>query len=280
MQVIEDLSEMQTLAIRLRVDGRLLALVPTMGSLHEGHLSLIDTAKTRADVCVVSLFVNPTQFGPNEDFESYPRQRSEDIALCEARGADIVFAPRAQDIYPPDFSTYIIEEKIGKGLEGVSRPGHFRGVTTVVAILFNLCRPDVAIFGQKDAQQAAIIKRMVRDLRFATEVVVTPTVRESDGLAMSSRNIYLEPNERVEANKINAALQTGKQLVAGGTLSVERVKAEVVHHLSQSRRLRVIYVEVVDPDTMEPERSVRPGRSLLVTAVWLDRTRLIDNLVL
>lgn len=280
MKIIESVVEMQNLAIRLRVEGHLLALVPTMGSLHEGHLSLIDTAKSRADQCIVSIFVNPTQFGPNEDYESYPRQRSEDLALCEQRGADIVFLPDPAEIYPPEFSTYVVEGRIGKDLEGISRPGHFRGVTTVVAILFNLCRPDVAVFGQKDAQQVAIIQRMTRDLRFATEIVVAPTVRESDGLAMSSRNVYLDPPERTEAAKIHVALKAGQQLVKQGITSTERVKAEVLHHLAQSRRLRVIYVEVVDRETMSPERSIRSGQSMILTAVWMDRTRLIDNLPL
>lgn len=280
MEIITSAEEMQRRALELRRQGRKISFVPTMGCLHEGHLSLIDIARRRGDVLIVSIFVNPTQFGPNEDFESYPRQREEDCALCEGRGVDIVFYPDREAIYPPGFSTYVVEEELGKGLEGVSRPGHFRGVTTVVHILFQICQPQVAVFGQKDAQQAAIIRKMVRDLHLPVEIVLGETLREPSGLAMSSRNNYLEPRERTEAAKFQQALQAGKEVVRKGNLSVERVRAEVTHHLSQSRRIRVIYIEVVDPDTMKPERSVRPGRSLLVAAIWLEQTRLIDNLTL
>lgn len=280
MQVIQSAEEMQQVAIRMRGQGKLLSLVPTMGCLHEGHLTLIDIAKSRSDVTMVSIFVNPAQFGPNEDFESYPRQREEDLANCEARGADIVFYPKPDAIYPKGYSTYVVEEKLGKGMEGVSRPGHFRGVTTVVAILFNLCRPDVAVFGQKDGQQVAIIKKMVQDLHFPIEVVVGPTLREPSGLAMSSRNTYLEPHEKAEAAKLHAALAAGKALATQGHRNVDRIKAEVTHHLSQSRHLRIIYIEIVDKDTMEPDRTVRPGQSLVCTACWFGPTRLIDNLVL
>lgn len=280
MQVIESLTQMQNLAIQLRGEGKFLGLVPTMGALHEGHLSLIDISRDKTDVTVVSIFLNPAQFGPNEDLDKYPKPLEADLKACEARGADIVFTPHRDDIYPPDYSTYILEEKLGRDLCGVSRPGHFRGVTTVVAMLFNLCRPDVAVFGQKDAQQAAIIKKMVRDLHFPVEIVVGPTVREADGLAMSSRNRYLEPIERKESARFIAALREGKRLVEKGSLNVDRVKAEVTHHLSQSRLIRIIYIEIVDKDTMRPEREVRPGHSLLIAAIWLDQTRLIDNMEL
>lgn len=280
MQVIKSLEEMQSLAIRLRGRGKLLGLVPTMGALHEGHLSLIDICREKADVTVVSIFLNPIQFGPNEDLEKYPKALEADLAACEARGADVVFVPEKKDVYPEDFSTYINEEHCSKGLCGMSRPGHFRGVTTVVAMLFNLCRPDVAVFGQKDAQQAAIIRKMVRDLRFPVEIVLGPIVREADGLAMSSRNRYLDPVQRREAPRFHAALLEGKKLVDKGFLNVNRITAEVTHHLSQSRMMRIIYISVVDPDTMLPEREIYTGRSLLVAAVWLDQTRLIDNIQL
>lgn len=280
MQIIKTVEGMQSLAIRLRGQGRLLGLVPTMGALHEGHLSLIEVARDNADLVIVSLFVNPTQFGPNEDFKNYPRNLEADIKRCEERGVDIVFAPAISDIYPPDFSTYVEEETYSRGLCGSTRPGHFRGVTTIVNILFNLCRPDVAVFGQKDAQQAAVLRKMVRDLHLPIDVVTAPTVREPDGLAMSSRNAYLDPGQRREAVKIYEALKIGERLVQGGSLSVDRVKAEVTHHLGLSHRMRIIYVEIVDKDTMVPEREVRPGRSLLVVAVWLEQTRLIDNMLL
>ncbi|MEO0796033.1 MAG: pantoate--beta-alanine ligase [Verrucomicrobiota bacterium] len=280
MEVINSVEEMQSTAIRLRGQGRLLGFVPTMGALHEGHLSLIDAARERTDAVVVSIFVNPTQFGLNEDFERYPKQLEDDLEQCKARGADIVFVPERSDILPPEFSTYVEEEDYSQGMCGISRPGHFRGVATIVAALFNVCRPDVAVFGQKDAQQAAVIKKMVKDLWFPIEVVVAPTAREPDGLAMSSRNRYLETGERTDAVRLSEALSIAKGIVEQGNLSVDRIKAEVSHHLSQSRRIRIIYVEVVDADTMKPEREVRPGYSLLTVAIWLEQTRLIDNVTL
>ena len=280
MQVIESPLEMQSWAIRMRGQGTLLALVPTMGALHEGHLSLIDVARQRADLVVVSLFVNPTQFGPNEDFSQYPRSHEADLKACEERGADIVFAPAHEQIYPADFSTYINEEFVSKHLCGQSRPGHFRGVTTVVAMLFNICRPDVAVFGQKDAQQCAIIKKMIVDLWMPIEFLIAPTIREDNGLALSSRNRYLEPARLAEAAKLNQALKQGKALVERGVTNVDRIKAEVTHCLSQSRMIRIIYIEVVDGISMQFEREVRPGQSLLAAAVWLEETRLIDNVEL
>ncbi len=271
---------MQSYVTRLRGKGQLIGLAPTMGALHEGHLSLIDMIREKSDVVIVSIFVNPTQFGPNEDYDRYPRQMEADLAACEARGADIVFMPDREDILPPDFSTYIEENEYSQGLCGISRPGHFRGVATIVAILFNVCRPDFAVFGQKDAQQAAVLQKMVKDLYFPVEILVAPIVREGDGLAKSSRNRYLEVGERTDAVRLSQALNIGKDIVAHGNLSVDRIKAEVTHHLSQSRRIRIIYVEIVDKDTMKPEREVRPGQSLLTLAVWLDQTRLIDNMIL
>jgi pantoate--beta-alanine ligase len=280
MEVIESLSDMQERALQLRREGRRLVLVPTMGALHAGHLSLLDDARQRGDCLVVSIFVNPTQFGPNEDYLSYPRQRTEDLAACQQRGADIVFLPSAEQMYPDGHSTSVLEGALGKGMEGVSRPGHFQGVTTVVMMLFQICLPEVAVFGQKDAQQLAIIRKMTTDLHLPVSVVGVPTLREPDGLAMSSRNAYLEPHERAVAPKFHEALSQGKKLVEAGTTSVERVKAEVMHQLSHTRLIRAIYVDIVDPLTMSPERVVRPGHSLLCGAVWLNRTRLIDNLSL
>lgn len=280
MQIIKTVDEMQSLAMGLRGQGKLLGLVPTMGALHEGHLSLIEVAREKADLVIVSLFVNPTQFGPNEDFKTYPRTEADDIRQCAERGADIVFIPSVAEIYPPDFSTHVEEELISRGLCGASRPGHFRGVTTVVNILFNVCRPDVAVFGQKDAQQVAVLRKMVRDLHLPIDVVTAPTVREADGLAMSSRNRYMDGGQRREAVKIIEALRVGERLVRGGTLSVDRVKAEVSHLFGQSHRMRTIYVEIVDKESMVPEREIRPGHSLLVVAVWLDQIRLIDNIEL
>jgi len=280
MQVIESPEEMQSWAIRMRGQGKLLGLVPTMGALHEGHLSLIDIAKQRADLTVVSLFVNPTQFGPNEDFSKYPRTFEDDLKACEAHGADIVFAPTKDVIYPPDYSTYVNEEFVSKHLCGQSRPGHFRGVTTVVTILFNVCRPDVAVFGKKDAQQTAIIKKMVKDLHMPVEIITGPTVREESGLAKSSRNRYLEPSRLAEAAKLQQALRKGKELVERGITNVDRIKAEVSHMLTGSRMIRLIYIEIVNSETMQPEREVRPGKSTLAAAIWMEETRLIDNVEL
>jgi len=278
MQVLATINEMQAIAISLRTQGKLIGLVPTMGALHEGHLRLIDAAKQKADVVIVSIFVNPTQFGPNEDFAKYPRTLETDIAACEKRGADIVFTPKISDIYPAGYSTYVNEERISKGLCGISRPGHFRGVCTVVNLLFNITRPDFAVFGQKDAQQVAIIKKMVADLWLPVEIIVAPTLREPDGLAMSSRNQYLSEEQRQEAAKIYRALREGKRLVDEGIRSPDRVLAEITHVLSQSRRIRLIYVAMVDRESFAPVREVVPGKCLIAVAVWVNDVRLIDNL--
>lgn len=269
---------MQSHAIGLRSSGRLIGLVPTMGCLHEGHLSLIDIAKEKADKVIVSIFVNPTQFGPSEDYDKYPRALEDDIEKCRERGADIVFNPTLEGMYPQGYSTYVTEERITSGLCGVSRPHHFRGVTTVCLKLFNITRPDFAIFGQKDAQQCAVIKKMVADLNIPAEIVIGKTYRDADGMATSSRNAYLSNTQREEALSISKSLQIAKGMIDSGTRSVDRVVAEVTHHLSISRRIRVIYVQIVDRETMEPAREIIPGKQFLCVAAWADQTRLIDNL--
>lgn len=280
MQIIRSVSEMQALAEELRSKGQLIGLVPTMGALHEGHLSLIRQAAERADAIVVSIFVNPTQFAPNEDFTKYPREFEDDVAKCEAAGATHIFAPTNEDIYPKGYSTYITEEHVAKPLEGQSRPTHFRGVTTVVAKLFNICRPDLAVFGQKDAQQVAVIKKMVADLNFGVDIVVAETLREPDGLALSSRNRYLTTTQRQEALAISKALFKARDMVASGERRADRLVAEATHILGDFRRIRVIYVSLVNRDTMEPAREAEPGRTLLAIAVWVDEVRLIDNILL
>jgi pantoate--beta-alanine ligase len=279
MQVIESINEMQSQALSMRSKGELLGLVPTMGYLHQGHLSLIEAAKSRAQRVVVSIFVNPTQFGANEDYASYPRDLERDLQLCREAGVDVVFTPGNDEMYPAGYSTFILEEKISRVMCGVSRPHHFRGVTTVVAKLFNIVRPDLAVFGQKDAQQAAVLRKMVEDLHFGLEIVVSPTVREEDGLAMSSRNKYLSTVQRAEAAMIPKALQTAREMVESGVRSTDRVIAEVTHLLGTKRKIRVIYVCIVDRDTMEPMRDLVPGQSLLALAVWVDEIRLIDNIL-
>lgn len=280
MQTIQSVNEMQSHAIGLRSSGRLIGLVPTMGSLHEGHLALIDIAKERADKVIVSIFVNPTQFGPSEDYDKYPRVLEEDLEKCRARGVDIVFNPSVSEMYPKGYSTYVEEEHISAGLCGISRPHHFRGVTTVCLKLFNIARPDLAIFGQKDAQQCAVIKKMVTDLNLPTEILVGPTVREPDGLALSSRNAYLTEVQRQDALSISKALHIAKKMVEEGTRSVDRIVAEITHHLSLHRRVRVIYVHVVDKETMAHATEILPGKQIVTVAAWVDQTRLIDNIEL
>ncbi len=281
MQVIRSANEMQTTAIGLRSEGKLIGFVPTMGYLHEGHLSLLDVAKDKADVIILSIFVNRPQFGSGEDLDRYPRDLDRDLQMCEEHGVDFVFVPAEEEIYPEGYSTYVEESKVAKELCGISRPTHFRGVTTVCAKLFNLCRPDLLVLGQKDAQQAVVIRRMVEDLHFPVEVVVAPTVREEDGLAMSSRNAYLDQGQRGDALLLLKALTAGKALVDEKDVrNVDRVKGEVTGVLASGRRVRVNYVEVVNRENMEPEAEVELGRSMIVVAAWIDEVRLIDNVLL
>lgn len=282
MQTIQSVNEMQSRAIGLRSRGELIALVPTMGCLHEGHLSLIDIAKEKADKVVVSIFVNPTQFEPNEDFEQYPRTLEEDLEKCKEKGVDLVFNPGAKEIYPEGYSTYVEEETISADLCGISRPRHFRGVTTICIKLFNIVRPDIAVFGQKDAQQCAVIRKMVADLNIPTEIVVGETRRNEDGLAISSRNRYLTNTQYEEALRIPKVLAMGKNMVQkDGIRSVDRVVAEITHDLLLSRRIRIIYVQIVDPLTMKPAgRDIVPGKHMICVAVWVDQVRLIDNILL
>jgi len=280
MQVIASIFDMQSTAENLRSKDRLIGLVPTMGALHDGHLSLIRVAKERADTVIVSIFVNPTQFGPSEDYANYHRDLPRDLELCEKAGADIVFAPTAAEIYPKGYSTFVTEESISKPLCGISRPTHFRGVTTIVAKLFNIVRPDVAVFGQKDAQQVAVIKKMVNDLHFCVDIVTAPTVREPDGLAMSSRNRNLTATQREEALAISQALHKAKEMVDSGMRNTDRLIAEATHHMGTRRRVRVIYASIVDRCTMEPVREVLPGKAMLAIAAWVDEVRLIDNILL
>ncbi|CAM3015117.1 pantoate--beta-alanine ligase [Rariglobus hedericola] len=281
MQIIKSVSEMQSLVGQLRVQGQRIGLVPTMGALHEGHLSLVKIASDIADVVVVSIFVNPTQFGPSEDYTKYPRPLEADTAACEAAGVDYVFAPEVEEMYPKGYSTFVLEEHIAKPLEGASRPSHFRGVTTVVAKLFNIVRPHFAVFGQKDAQQVAVINKMAIDLNFDVEIVVAPTLREADGLAMSSRNRYLTNTQRVEALVISRALRKASDMVAAGERRVDRLIAEATHLIGQQRRVRIIYVSVVDLVSMVAIKGeIVPGKDVMTIAVWVDEVRLIDNQIL
>ncbi|MFA5256834.1 MAG: pantoate--beta-alanine ligase [Opitutales bacterium] len=280
MQVIKNVKEMQATAAALRAEGKRIAFVPTMGFLHAGHLSLIDKARVNGDVVVVSIFVNPTQFGPSEDLDTYPRNIERDLQSCENCGVDFLFVPPTSEMYPNGYSTYVNEESLSMPLCGKSRPAFFRGVCTVLVKLFNIVRPHVAVFGQKDAQQAAVVKHIVEDLNFEIEILIGATVREADGLAMSSRNSYLKPFQRKDAIRIYQAIQKGVAIYDSGIDNLDRILAEIIHYISEIRRLRVIYVQAVDMDTMKPLRKVEKGRTLIACAVWCDEIRLIDNIML
>ena len=278
MQVIRSVKEMKTRSMDLRRDGKTIGFVPTMGFLHEGHLSLVDLIRKDCDILLLSIYVNPTQFGVGEDFDKYPRDTERDLELCRSRGVDLVFIPESSEIYAGNASTYVVEEEVGMGMCGNARPNHFRGVATVCAKLFNLCQPNYVVLGQKDAQQVVVLKRMIRDLHFPIQVLVGPILREADGLAMSSRNKYLQSKQREEALLVYQSIQAAQKVVEEkGSSNVDRVKAEVLNVLKQGRLLRVNYVDVVDLETMRPEKEIVQGRSLLAVAVWVDQVRLIDN---
>ena len=281
MEIINRRQRMSSVARKIRREqDRTIGLVPTMGALHEGHLSLVREARRMCDVVVVSVFVNPTQFGPSEDYEDYPRDLTKDTALLTDYNVDYIFAPAAEEIYPKDFSTYVNVGGLSKLLEGESRPGHFRGVATVVAILLNTVRPDFAFFGQKDAQQAVIIKRMVRDLAFDTEIVVSPTVREDSGLAISSRNLYLDAEEQQSAAVIHRALKQAKEIYKKGERHAARLAETVRATIETEPRVRVDYVSVVDAETLEKLDKLDERPVLVAVAAYVGKTRLIDNTML
>ena len=270
---------MQQIALAVRAAGKRLGCVPTMGFLHVGHLSLVALARERSDVVVLTLFVNPTQFGPKEDLAKYPRDFERDAALCREAGVDILFAPEAGAMYAPDASIYVTEEKLSRGLCGASRPGHFRGVCTVVAKLFNLCLPHVAVFGAKDAQQLRVIRRMTRDLNFPIEIVAGPTIREPDGLAMSSRNVYLSAEERQQALVLKRALDEAARLYQSGERAAAMLKTAMEKIIAAAPAAKIDYIEIVDDDTLEPVATLAKP-ALIALAVFLGKTRLIDNIVL
>jgi pantoate--beta-alanine ligase len=280
MKKIVSVAEMRSLAAQLKTDGKTIALVSTQGALHAGQEALIKAAAARADVVVVSIFVNALQFPPNEITANYPRSFEADLESCDRSGAHVVFAPPAEEIYPKGFSSYVTEDVTSRLLCGPSRPTHFRGVTTLMAKLFNIVRPDYAFFGQKAVQRAAVVRKMAADLHFGIEVVVVPTVREPDGLAAGVRNRELTTNQRQDALAIYGALCRVKEMVDAGVRSPDRLIAEATHLMSQRRRLRIIYIAIVDPTTMETMREVVPGQSMLAIAAWVDEVRLIDNAVL
>ena len=276
MRLVNSLHEMHT--ARLTVDG-MVGLVPTMGYLHEGHLSLIRRAKEECDSVVVSIFVNPTQFGPREDLSKYPRDLQRDLSLIEPLGVEVVWAPSADAMYPQDFQTWVEVERLTGPLEGAMRPGHFRGVTTVVAKLFNAVQPQRAYFGQKDAQQAAVIRQMTRDLNYPIEIVVCPTVREPDGLAMSSRNKYLEGDDRKAALVLSHALGAAKEAYDAGERGAETLRRIMRETIASEPRAQMQYVSCADYDTLQELDRVE-GKTLLSMAILIGKTRLIDNFVL
>lgn len=277
MLKIESVSEMRAYAAQMHASGKKIALVPTQGALHSGQEALIRAAAQHADVVVVSIFVNPLQFPPNEIVARYPRSLESDLALCERCGAHVAFVPALEEIYPRGFSTYVVEDVVAKPLDGVSRPTHFRGVTTLMAKLCNIVHPDLAYFGQKTAQRAAVVRKMALDLGFPLEVIVVPTVRDADGLAAGVRNRDLSTGQRHDALALHAALEKAKSMVAQGVRSPDRIIAEATHILGERRRIRVIYISIVDPVTLEPVRDVHPGRAMLAIAAWIDEIRLLDN---
>jgi pantoate--beta-alanine ligase len=281
MEIINRRQRMSSVARKIRREqDRTIGLVPTMGALHEGHLSLVREARRMCDIVVVSVFVNPTQFAPGEDFEKYPRDLTKDTALLTDYNVDYIFAPTPDEIYPKGFATYVNVEGLSELLEGGSRPGHFRGVATIVTILLNTVRPDFAFFGQKDAQQALIIRRLVKDLAFDTEIALLPTVREDSGLAISSRNLYLNADEQQAAAVIHQALMRAKTAYKEGERSPGRLEILVRSTIELEPRARVDYVNVVDAETLEHLDKLDDRPILIAVAAYIGKTRLIDNTIL
>ena len=280
MEKVETVPEMRALAARLRTHEGGLSLVPTMGALHSGHEALIGAAVAAGGAVVVSIFANPLSFGSNENLAAYPRSLDADLALCARLGAAAVFVPAVEEVYPRGYSTYVTEERVSKPLCGISRPTHFRGVATLVTKLLNIVGPDRLFMGQKDPQHVAVLRKMAADLNYDVQIVVVPTVRETDGLAAAVRNGGLTQGQRQEALSVSKALMRVKDMVDNGTLSSDRLVAEATHILGQHRRIRVIHASIVDPVTMESMREVVPGRTLISIAAWLDEVRITDNAVL
>lgn len=279
MKIIRNPSQMQAAIKKIRDGKKTVGFVPTMGALHKGHSSLIRRSRKDNDFTVVSIFVNPAQFGPNEDLKRYPRPVNNDISICKKEGVDLIFYPSVTSMYPNGFKTYICVEGLSSLLCGRPRPGHFRGVATVVAKLFNIIGPDSAYFGQKDAQQAVIIKRMAADLNIPVKIKVIPTVRERDGLALSSRNLYLSSEERKDALALHGSLRLAKKMVNSGIRNADRIISAMKRLIKNKKTARIDYVVIVDPVNLGPVRRVSAG-SLAAVAVWIGKIRLIDNICL
>jgi pantoate--beta-alanine ligase len=278
MRVVKKIKVMQKLADKYRAEKKIIGFVPTMGYLHEGHLSLVKIAKKKSDLCVVSIFVNPLQFGPQEDYHIYPRNFSRDKKLLKDLGVDIIFYPEVKEMYPEEQLTFVQVKKLSEGLCGRSRPGHFEGVATVVAKLFNIVKPHIAVFGQKDYQQAVIIKKMVKDLNFDVKIIVAPTVREKDGLACSSRNSYLSEKERKEAVVLYQSLLLAKKMIAEGERNPEEIIKEMTKLITTKSSGKIDYIEIVDANTLQPVKEIH-GKVCIALAVFFNKARLIDNIL-
>jgi pantoate--beta-alanine ligase len=278
MRLIRTIRAMQRYSEAHKRKAKLIGFVPTMGYLHEGHLSLMRAARRDCDVSAISIFVNPTQFGPKEDFKKYPRDLKRDMRLAESVGVDVVFYPSVKEMYPEGFVTYVNVEGLSEGMCGTSRPGHFRGVATVVTKLFNAVQPDVVYFGQKDAQQAIIIKQLVRDLNMPIKVKILPIIREKDGLAMSSRNRYLSPKERIDALVLSQSLKKAREMVKSGIRSSGEIIRTVREIIRVKKNAKIDYIACVDAINLRPVSKIK-GRVLIALAVWIGKTRLIDNII-
>jgi len=278
VRFIPDLEKLSSLTAKIRKLKRSIGFVPTMGALHAGHLSLINKARKENDIVVVSIFVNPVQFGPGEDFKKYPRSLKRDIEFCRRMGVDFVFLPNKNDMYPQGYSTFVNVENLSDVLCGVNRPGHFRGVATVVAKLLNIIHPDILYLGQKDAQQAVIISRMIKDLNFSVKVKILPTIRQKDGLALSSRNAYLSKKERSGAVVLFKALQLAEVLISSGQRNSNRIISRMKQLIEKNKLAKIDYIAIVDQSQLKEIKKVEPG-CLICLAVRIGKTRLIDNIV-
>ncbi len=278
MEIIKSVQEMQHYSDKVRQQGQRIAFVPTMGYLHQGHVALMHEAKTHADCVVVSIYVNPTQFGPGEDLEKYPRDFERDSALCKEAGVNVIFCPQNEEMYPLHYQTYVTVEEVSRNLCGLSRPGHFRGVATVCTKLFNMVKPHVAVFGQKDFQQVAVIKTMVRDLNMDLEIVSAPTIREADGLAMSSRNVYLKPDQRESALSLNHSLLKAKELYEQGERDAGVIIDAVRKMIRQQPHTLIDYIQICDTTTLKDIETIE-GEAVIALAVRVGTARLIDNYV-
>jgi pantoate--beta-alanine ligase len=279
MMIINSPKEMLDYCNSAQINGKTIGLVPTMGAFHEGHLSLMRSARVENDLVVTSIFVNPTQFGPKEDFNAYPRDLESDSKLASQVGVDVIFAPTVNDMYPNGYATFVNVERITEKLCGASRPGHFRGVTTVVAKLFNIIRPHKAYFGQKDAQQCVVIKRMAEDLNFGIDILIMPTVRETDGLAMSSRNKYLNVQERQSALVLSKSLSMAKDMIKSGQTNAVEILHNMRHKIDAEPLAKIDYISIVDGETLDDVEEIK-ANTLIALAVFIGKTRLIDNIII